>query len=509
MQYILCVLELIFTKQHSDNPNDESDSSIEVIDEKSNSTKRPMYHRMLIEELNRDFNFTNWTRIIQLMTLETKHDIPAVIIDHKEYLYELNILFSRYSKQTVDNYLCWAQVAKFLPYLGPRFRRIYADFRREVPDLSQGVDSLTSSRVFLSRWKECVHITCEGLKLPSSILYLHHNKEYLQNAIANVKLMVDDIKNAFYSLVDKQSWLNNTGIKQRMKDRAREINSKVAFPDFVNSSESDEMYKLYTVYTDDVFVLNIIRMAEYEMRLELQKINQSLDHDKEWLFHPLISNAFADSTNKFIILPVGILRYPLLSFKRPVYSFSNFFQKDYLDYATLGVVIGHEIAHSFYNELKKEINSEPNWWTSELSDEYERRTQCFISQFSSYRIEEIRENASFVLSGNQTLEENICDYAGLQQAFTAYQTSKRDHNVLLPGLTKYTPDQLFFVQYAQIWCEIANEDGHRKSLHDSHAPGKFRANGVMVNTEQYASAFSCKLNSAMNPENKCKLWSAV
>ncbi|RWS13897.1 endothelin-converting enzyme 2-like isoform X2 [Dinothrombium tinctorium] len=408
----------------------------------NNSSGKLPYHRMTIEQLQSEYGFVNWQKIIAMMSTLTKTPITEIMIDHKEYMQELNILFNRYSLETIDNYLCWAKVAKFLPYLGSRFRRAYADFRREVPDLSHGMDSIGPSRVFLSRWKECVHVTCEGLKLPSSLLYLINNKDYLTSAVNNVKTMVNDIKNAFFTLVDRQNWLNSPEIKRKIKERAKEINSKVGFPEIVNSDEVDKLYLNFSIDTSKVFVVNIIKMAEHEI---------------------------------------------------------------YLDYATLGVVIGHEIAHSFYNELKKEMNTDTNLWTIEMNDEYERRTQCFADQFSSYTIEEIGEN----LSGNQTLEENICDFAGLQQAYTAYRSNLRDHQIRLPGLTQYNSDQMFFIQYAQIWCEIANEDGHRKSLHDSHAPGKFRANGVVVNTDQYATAFACEPNSPMNPENKCKLWSAM
>ncbi len=103
-----------------------------------------------------------------------------------------------------------------------------------------------------------------------------------------------------------------------------------------------------------------------------------------------------------------------------------------------------------------------------------------------------------------------------------------DHNIQLPGLTQYNSDQLFFIQYAQVWCEVANQEGHRKSLHDNHSPGKYRANGgiyinilyifmshfflflllVLINSEQFARAFECPQNSTMNPIRKCSLWTS-
>lgn len=110
-----------------------------------------------------------------------------------------------------------------------------------------------------------------------------------------------------------------------------------------------------------------------------------------------------------------------------------------------------------------------------------------------------------------TLEENICDFAGLQQAYLAFKSDelRTKEHILLPGLTNFTTDQLFFVQYAQVWCEISSREGYQKSLVDSHAPGRFRANGVVSNSPQYARAFNCKPGRLMNPIEKCNLWSSA
>lgn len=147
------------------------------------------------------------------------------------------------------------------------------------------------------------------------------------------------------------------------------------------------------------------------------------------------------------------------------------------------------------------------------------------------------------LNGNVSMEENICDFAGLQQAYVAYQDyivktlKERDreakrmkslaaekhspfklHNAYaisgtdpepnLPGLERWTQEQLFFIQFAQVWCEISSQEGDEKSLLDAHSPGRFRANGALENAPQFARAFGCKPGTPMNPPDKCKLWLA-
>jgi predicted metalloendopeptidase len=46
---------------------------------------------------------------------------------------------------------------------------------------------------------------------------------------------------------------------------------------------------------------------------------------------------------------------------------------------------------------------------------------------------------------------------------------------LLPGLEKYSPEQLFFINYGQLWCgKYRNESLYATILNDVHAPGDIR-----------------------------------
>lgn len=82
---------------------------------------------------------------------------------------------------------------------------------------------------------------------------------------------------------------------------------------------------------------------------------------------------------------------------------SNYFFFRYLDYSTLGVIIGHEIAHAFDTGAKKEINNNlvfnnvtindfnTTLWSKHLNEEYEKKTKCFVQQFNNYSVDEINE----------------------------------------------------------------------------------------------------------------------
>ena len=163
------------------------------------------------------------------------------------------------------------------------------------------------------------------------------------------------------------------------------------------------------------------------------------------------------------------------------------------------------MAHSLDKLTRKEKSRAGNmtWWSDENEEAYEGAAACFAQQFSSFRIATTGQS----LDGNATLDENVCDFAGFQQAYYAYHSSRHNADVRLPGLLHLTPDQLFFLQYAQVWCEVTSLESDERAAHDSHAPGRFRTLGVATNSPQFAPAFGCAVGTPMNPADKCSLWS--
>jgi len=56
------------------------------------------------------------------------------------------------------------------------------------------------------------------------------------------------------------------------------------------------------------------------------------------------------------------------------------------------------------------------------------------------------------VNGTSTLSENIADIAGLKEAYYAYQRYVEIHGQepRLPGLERYSQEQLFFLGYANV-----------------------------------------------------------
>jgi predicted metalloendopeptidase len=110
------------------------------------------------------------------------------------------------------------------------------------------------------------------------------------------------------------------------------------------------------------------------------------------------------------------------------------------------------------------------------------------------------------LNGDLTLGENVADNGGVRIAYYALMELLARKGPP-PPIEGFTPEQRFFISYAQVWCENAtDQDFRRRAQEDVHASGRWRANGVLQNMPEFGKAFGCAANAPMAPANACRVW---
>lgn len=162
----------------------------------------------------------------------------------------------------------------------------------------------------------------------------------------------------------------------------------------------------------------------------------------------------------------------------------------YLSYGAFGSVSGHELSHGKRNSpsprcrLAKipqafdstgrhfdETGNFTEWWDNKTVESFQNKTQCFIDQFHEFTVPGPDHKALHV-NGRLTLGENIADAGGLSASFAAWkEVEKSRPSELLPGLQNFSKDQLFFISYANWWCDKEREaSAIEKIYQDPHAP---------------------------------------
>jgi putative endopeptidase len=107
--------------------------------------------------------------------------------------------------------------------------------------------------------------------------------------------------------------------------------------------------------------------------------------------------------------------------------------------------------------------------------------------------------------------ENIADLGGVKIALSALETalSRQTAEAREMKIDGLTPEQRFFLSYAQIWRMNIRPEYLRLSLNvDPHSPAPFRVNGPLSNLPEFADAFGVSAPSPMiRPENeRVQIW---
>jgi len=253
---------------------------------------------------------------------------------------------------------------------------------------------------------------------------------------------------------------------------------------------------------DATFFTNIVSLSETFVLNELNLLRDEVSK-MDWITYPTVVNAYYYSLQNSISFPAGILQPPFFYERCPMY----------LNFGGIGMVIGHEISHGFDNSGRQfdKDGSLKLWWTNETLENFNNKKQCFIDQYSQYKLPQLVAIGAPVVNvdGVLTQGENIADNGGSRQMSKGYHdfVDENGKEPLLPGLTEYSQEQLMYISYGNIWCNNMR-DGYAQTylLTSAHSPGMFRVNGVVSNNMDFAKAFNCPIGSPMNPEKKCVLW---
>jgi predicted metalloendopeptidase len=193
-----------------------------------------------------------------------------------------------------------------------------------------------------------------------------------------------------------------------------------------------------------------------------------------------------------MVFPAGILQKPFYSVDSSVA----------VNLGAMGMVVGHELTHGF-DDQGAQYDADGNlkdWWQPQTEKLFKQRTQCVVNQYNNYEISGVK------LNGANTTGENIADIGGVKLAFAAYKALRASapETIVADG---FTEDQQFFLSTGQAWCAKSRPEFEKMLASvDPHSPPKWRIDGTLSDSADFAKAFRCKLGSKMRPQKACVVW---
>jgi putative endopeptidase len=334
------------------------------------------------------------------------------------------------------------------------------------------------------RWKRCTNRVDGELGEALGQVYV---TQYFPPAEKERTLqMTLAIEQAMEKDIDALEWMSPE-TKVRAKEKLHGVMNKIGYPD-----RWRDYTKLDIVRGDALG--NQIRAHEFEHARDQAKIGKPVDRG-EWGMTPPTVNAYYDGQQNNVNFPAGYLQPPFFSGK----------EDDAANYGDMGSTIGHELTHGFDDEGRQfDANGNlKDWWTKEDELKFTERADCMVQEFNA-----IESVPGVHLNGKLTLGENLADLGGLWLAWIAYQEKAHEAHLDLARKTDgYTPDQRFWIAYAQQWCTQTRPESLRAgALTDPHAPDEYRTNSILQNLPEFAKSFSCKAPQKMVSSKPCRIW---
>jgi len=334
------------------------------------------------------------------------------------------------------------------------------------------------------RWKRCTsHVDRE---LGEALGQVYVAKYFPPAEKQRTLDMTLAIEKAMDKDVDGLEWMS-AETKVKAKEKLHGVMNKIGYPD-----KWRDYSKLEIVRGDALG--NQMRGHQFETARDLAKIGKPVDKG-EWQMTPPTVNAYYDPQMNNVNFPAGYLQPPFFSGK----------EDDAANYGDMGSTIGHELTHGFDDE-GRQFDKDGNlkdWWTKDDEKKFTERADCMVKQYDA-----IEAVPGVHLNGKLTLGENLADLGGLWLAWLAWIDKAEAAHVDMAATTEgYTPDQRFWIAYAQQWCtQTRPEQLRTQAQGNPHAPDEYRTNTVLQDLPEFAKSFSCKKTAAMVKPEPCRVW---
>ena len=401
--------------------------------------------------------------------------VTRVNVAEPAFFARINTLIDSVPLTTWKAYLRYHELSSASPWLSSPF----------VNESFAFSSRFSGAKQLLPRWKRCLRAT-DGL-VGEALGAAYVDKTFSPEARAKAKAVIDDIRSAFADRIRKLDWMSDS-TKAQALDKLARMHEKIGYPDLWRD------YSKLSV-TEGPFVSNVARAEAFEWERVANRPGMPVD-TTEWGMTVPTVNAYYDPTKNEMVFPAGALSPQTFDASAD----------DAANYGSLGGSwAGHELTHGFDDEGRHydAYGNLRDWWAPSDSVVFSKQATVVADQFSGYvAVDTLHVN------GRLTLGENIADFGGMLTAYDALQKALgRDGR---PGLIDgFTPEQRFFIAYAQSWRSHRRPEGVRSQIAvDPHAPENWRANGPLMNMPQFAAAFGCKPGDPMvRPDSLIpKIW---
>ncbi|MEZ5047441.1 MAG: M13 family metallopeptidase [Chitinophagaceae bacterium] len=430
-----------------------------------------LYNKMSLAAFSKQTPTIDWTAFFEQINIKGQ---DSFIVAQPEFFKFISTMLEKTPLDHWKTYLKWHTVSGMSNFISKAFDEENFAFYGKI---------LRGQEEQKPRWKRVLGVVDGSVGHQLGKMYT--DKYFTAEAKARMLELVNNLQGAFESRINKLDWMSDS-TKTKALQKLHTFIKKIGYPDKWRSYEGLDIDR--TSYVKNVLASNV-----FDYNYMINKLGKPVDKT-EWGMTPPTVNAYYNPAFNEIVFPAGILQYPFFDMQ----------VDDAAIYGAIGGVIGHEMTHGFDDQGCQYAadGNLMNWWSTEDKKHFDEKTNKVKEQYDAYTILGDKH-----VNGALTLGENIADLGGITIAYDAFKKTKQSQeNKSIDG---FTPDQRFFLSWAQVWRQnIREEEAMQRLVTDVHSPGIHRCNGPLSNFAPFYAAFNVKETNKMYKaeDQRAKVW---
>lgn len=375
-----------------------------------------------------------------------------VYVASPEYLERLSFVLQATPIEVIQAFMVWKAIQGLSDLVDdPRLESL-KEFKAKVKGAAQEQPN--------EPWRYCVREVNDMLGWAMSRFFGKHSWDDEKLDVSNT--VTDQIKYTLGEILGNVDWIEedvrDIAVKKVLAAHFS-VGAPSKFPLLKSPGSVEDYYD--KIKLNSSHFANKLESSRFKTIKEWSKLDKTTA--AQWdIFADEVDSYYDYSANK-AVLPAGLLQAPLL-FDGSV--------PEYVTYGSLGFSAAHELAHAV-GQIGSHFAPDgklQDWWDEKSRAAYDDKAKCFAKQYSQFTVD--GPDKVHKVKGNFTVAENMADAAALRTAFLAWQKMDADEpNRALPGLQKYTKDQLFFISFASGLCsKTSPEKAAQRILTDTQAP---------------------------------------
>ncbi len=414
----------------------------------------------------------NWPALLQSEGLT---DLQSLNVAQPEFFKTVSRLIDEVPLETWKAYLKWHVIDQAATSLSSPFVNEDFNFSGRI---------LSGQKENQERWKRCIRST--DFYLGDLLGQEYVRRTFTPEAKRKMNALIDNLVSALREDIPTLTWMGPQ-TKQAALEKLDAFSRRIGYPDkWIDYSR--------LAITRSSYAQDVMAVRQFSHAHNIGRVGKPDDPNEWGRFTPATVNASYNPSRNDITFPAGILQPP----------FYDPNADDAYNYGGIGTVIGHEMTHGFDDQGAKfdAQGNLRNWWTPEDLKNFQARAECIVNEYGEFNVE-----PGLNIQGKLVTGEAIADLGGATLALRAYEKSLEGKpRTTIDG---FTPEQRFFLGFAQVWGEnIAPEEARRRALTDPHAQGPFRVNGTVQNMPEFQRAFQCGESAPMvrAEAKRCAIW---